>query len=154
MYSSWHGLFIHFCSFNYMNERHPGEFIIFSTGEMISLAENKLYYRAQRWVIGRNDLEIILKSHWIGFLIPPAYNWGLMLWGNLQSGRGGSKGRREHCSLPPGSWCHSHFPLLPTLNDGSLKELPTQCKESGIHSLLTLDSGSRATPEILLCSCL
>lgn len=139
-----------------MIEQHCAGFIIFVTGKAISLAGNKWYYRAQRWVIGPNDLEINLNSHWVGYINTYCRTECRVLLGGKWGGRGGNVGRRGHCcQRPPRSWCYSHFLLLPKLNDSRLKELLRHrqwAKKVAIHSLLTLDFGSCATPMILHCS--
>lgn len=61
----------------------------------------KWYYRAQRWVIGPNDLEINLNSHWAGCInIHCITECLVLLWGT-QVGRSGGKGRRQHCCQLP-----------------------------------------------------
>jgi hypothetical protein len=70
---------------------------------------------AQRWVIGPNDLEVILKSHRVGCLILPGYNGRpYAVGGTFKGGRDGSKSGSALCFAPPPcSWCLCCFSLLP-----------------------------------------
>lgn len=120
LYTSWliHS-FIHpnpepsWISLN-MTEQHSAGFITFATGKTIHLAGNKWYYRAQRWVIGPNDLEINLNSHRVGckYLLL-IYIWMLGAFrkeGGKWVGRGRGEESREHCcQLSSSPWCCPTF---------------------------------------------